>query len=346
MSKTVLITGGAGFIGSHFTEYLLRHYPDYRVRVLDALTYAGRRENLAAVEGDPRFEFIHGDVRDKTTVRTALEGVQYVVHFAAETHVDRSILDPDAFITTDVYGTFVMLETARAIGVERFVHVSTDEVYGSAEQGAFDEGSPLRPSSPYAASKAGADLLAQAYYRTYGLPVLIVRPSNTFGPRQYPEKLIPFFTVRALHDQPLPLYGDGQQRRDWLYVDDHVRAIDVVLHKGQVGEAYNIAGGNERVNLEVARLIVQTLGKPESLIQFVQDRPGHDCRYALDDRKLRALGWQPQTHFETALRDTVLWYAQHPEWWQPILQQQADYRQFVERWYAERSLPKTPKSAE
>lgn len=346
MSKTVLITGGAGFIGSHFTEYLLRHYPDYRVRVLDALTYAGRRENLAAIEGDPRFEFIHGDVRDKTTVRTALEGVQYVVHFAAETHVDRSILDPDAFITTDVYGTFVMLETARAIGVERFVHVSTDEVYGSAEQGAFSEDSPLRPSSPYAASKAGADLLAQAYYRTYGLPVLIVRPSNTFGPRQYPEKLIPFFTVRALHDQPLPLYGDGQQRRDWLYVDDHVRAIDVVLHQGQVGEAYNIAGGNERVNLEVARLIVQTLGKPESLIQFVQDRPGHDRRYALDDRKLRALGWQPQAQFETALRDTVLWYAQHPEWWQPILQQQSEYRQFVERWYAERTLPKTPKSAE
>jgi dTDP-glucose 4,6-dehydratase len=333
MRKTVLITGGAGFIGSHFTEYLLSQYPDYEVRVLDALTYAGRRENLAAVEGDPRFTFIHGDVRDKQTVREAMQGAHYVVHFAAETHVDRSILDPNAFITTDVYGTFVMLETARQVGVERFVHVSTDEVYGAIEQGAFTEESPLRPSSPYAASKAGADLLAQAYARTYGLPVLIVRPCNTFGPRQYPEKLIPFFTVRALHDQPLPLYGDGQQRRDWLYVGDHVRAIDIVLHRGQVGEAYNIAGGNERANVEVSRLILHTLGKPESLIQFVKDRPAHDRRYALDDSKLRALGWRPEADFETALRETVLWYANHPEWWQPILQNKQDYQAFVERWY-------------
>ncbi|MDW8052319.1 MAG: dTDP-glucose 4,6-dehydratase [Armatimonadota bacterium] len=337
VGKVVLITGGAGFIGSHFTEYILRQYPDYRVRVLDALTYAGRRENLAAVENDPRYEFIHGDIRDKQTVQQAMNAVHYVVHFAAETHVDRSILDPDAFITTDVYGTFVLLETARQVGVERFVHVSTDEVYGSIEQGAFTEQSPMRPSSPYAASKASADLLAQAYHHTYGVPVLIVRPSNTFGPRQYPEKLIPFFTVRALNDQPLPLYGDGQQRRDWLYVEDLVRAIDVVLHRGQVGEAYNIAGGNERVNIEVARLILQVLGKPESLIRFVPDRPGHDRRYALDDSKLRALGWQPQAHFETALRDTVLWYAQNPQWWLPILQQQAEYRQFIQQWYATRS---------
>ncbi len=336
MGKIVLITGGAGFIGSHFTEYLIQKYPDYQVRVLDALTYAGRRENLAAVEGNSRFAFIHGDVRDKQGVEQAMQGVNYVVHFAAETHVDRSILEPDAFITTDVYGTFVMLETARRVGVERFVHVSTDEVYGSAERGEFTELSPLQPSSPYAASKAGADLLAQAYYRTYGVPVLIVRPSNTFGSRQYPEKLIPFFTVRALHDEPLPLYGDGQQRRDWLYVGDHVRAIDTVLHQGNIGEAYNIAGGNERTNIEVSRLILNTLGKPESLIQFVQDRPGHDRRYALDDSKLRALGWKPEAEFETALHETVLWYAQHPEWWQPILQKQAEYRRFVEQWYSQR----------
>ncbi|MCS7300575.1 MAG: dTDP-glucose 4,6-dehydratase [Fimbriimonadales bacterium] len=336
MSKTVLITGGAGFIGSHFTEYILRQYPDYRVRVLDALTYAGRRENLAAAEGNPRFEFLQGDVRDRDAVQRAMQGVDYVVHFAAETHVDRSIVNPDAFITTDVYGTFVMLETARQVGIERFVHVSTDEVYGSAETGRFTEQSPLQPSSPYAASKAGADLLAQAYYRTYGVPVLIVRPSNTFGPRQYPEKLIPFFTVRALNDEPLPLYGDGLQRRDWLYVGDHVRAIDIVLHQGAIGEAYNIAGGNERANIEVSRLILHTLGKPESLIQFVKDRPGHDRRYALDDRKLRALGWQPEADFETALRETVLWYAQHPEWWQPILREQAEYREFVQQWYAQR----------
>ncbi|MCS7208409.1 MAG: dTDP-glucose 4,6-dehydratase [Fimbriimonadales bacterium] len=333
MAKTVLITGGAGFIGSHFTEYLLSRYPDYQVRVLDALTYAGRRENLATVEDNPRFTFIRGDVRDKHAVQQAMQGTDYVVHFAAETHVDRSILDPDAFITTDVYGTFVMLEAARQLKVQRFVHVSTDEVYGSIERGVFTEQSPLQPSSPYAASKAAADLLAQAYYRTYGVPVLIVRPCNTYGPRQYPEKLIPFFTVRALHDEPLPLYGDGQQRRDWLYVGDHVRAIDVVLHSGQIGEAYNIAGGNERANIEVSRLILHTLGKPESLIRFVQDRPAHDRRYALDDSKLRALGWQPETDFEVALRETVLWYAQHPEWWQPILQRQTEYRQFIERWY-------------
>ncbi|MFN4032165.1 MAG: dTDP-glucose 4,6-dehydratase [Fimbriimonadales bacterium] len=334
MGKTVLITGGAGFIGSHFTEYVLQRYPDYQVRVLDALTYAGRRENLAAVEGDPRFSFIHGDVRDREAVRSAMQGAQFVVHFAAETHVDRSILNPDAFITTDVYGTFVMLETAREMGVERFVHVSTDEVYGAAEQGAFTESAPLQPSSPYAASKAGADLLAQAYHRTYSMPILIVRPSNTFGPRQYPEKLIPFFTVRALHDEPLPLYGDGQQRRDWLYVLDHARAIDTVLHEGHIGHAYNIAGGNERANIEVSRLILNTLGKPERLIQFVQDRPAHDRRYALDDSKLRTLGWRPEADFETALRETVRWYAQHPEWWQPILQEQAEYRQFVQAWYS------------
>lgn len=336
MSKTVLITGGAGFIGSHFTEYLMAQYPDYQVRVLDALTYAGRRENLAALEGNPRLAFIHGDVRDKATVQQAMEGTHYVVHFAAETHVDRSILDPDAFITTDVYGTFVMLETARRLRVERFVHVSTDEVYGSIEQGAFREEAPLQPSSPYAASKAGADLLAQAYYRTYGVPVLIVRPSNTFGPRQYPEKLIPFFTVRALNEQPLPLYGDGQQQRDWLYVRDHVQAIDTVLHRGQIGEAYNIAGGNERTNMEITRIILNTLNKPESLIQQVQDRPGHDRRYALDDSKIRALGWQPEADLETALRETVIWYAQHPEWWQPILQEQLEHRTFVEQWYAQR----------
>lgn len=334
MGKTVLVTGGAGFIGSHFTEYMLQQYPDYQVRVLDALTYAGRRENLAAVEGNRRFTFLHGDVRDKGAVQGAMQGAQFVVHFAAETHVDRSILNPDAFITTDVYGTFVLLETAREMGVERFVHVSTDEVYGAAEQGAFTEDAPLQPSSPYAASKAGADLLAQAYHRTYGLPILIVRPSNTFGPRQYPEKLIPFFTVRALHDQPLPLYGDGQQRRDWLYVLDHARAIDIVLHRGQIGHAYNIAGGNERANIEVSRLILDTLGKPERLIQFVQDRPAHDRRYALDDSKLRALGWRPEADFEIALRATVQWYAQHPEWWQPILQEQAEYRQFVQAWYS------------
>ncbi len=336
MRKKLVITGGAGFIGSHFTHHMLQQYPDYEVVVLDALTYAGRRENLAECEGHPRFQFVHGDVRDRTTVEQVLQGSHLVAHFAAETHVDRSILNPDAFITTDVYGTFVMLETARKVGVERFLHVSTDEVYGTIEQGKFTEESPLRPNSPYAASKAGADLLARAYYQTYGLPVLIARPSNTFGPRQYPEKLIPFFTLRALNDQPLPVYGDGQQVRDWLYVDDHVRALDLILHRGQPGEAYNITANNERMNLEITRRILQILGKPESLIQFVKDRPAHDRRYALDASKLRALGWEPQADFEQALRDTVLWYVQNPDWWEPILKEQADYREFVRQWYERR----------
>lgn len=332
MAKVLLVTGGAGFIGSHFVLYMLRH-SDYTIRVLDALTYAGRRENLQEAEGNPRFEFLHGDVRSRETVERAMEDVEAVAHFAAETHVDRSILHPDAFITTDVYGTFVMLEVARQKGVQRFLHISTDEIYGDIEQGIADEESPLRPNSPYSASKAGADMLARAYFRTYRFPVIIARPSNTFGPRQYPEKLIPFFTLRALENQPLPLYGDGSQVRDWLYVEDHVRALALLLDRGQVGEAYNIAGGNERSNREVAQLILQILQKPESLIQTVPDRPGHDRRYALDTRKIRALGWQPQAHFETALRETVLWYVNHPEWWQPILQEQAEYRAFVEQWY-------------
>ncbi len=336
MPKKLVITGGAGFIGSHFTHFILQHHPDYEVVVLDALTYAGRRENLKACEGNPRFHFVHGDVRNRTTVEQVLEGAQLVAHLAAETHVDRSILDPDAFVTTDVFGTFVMLDTARKVGVERFLHVSTDEVYGAIEQGVFTENSPLRPNSPYAASKAGADLLARAYYQTYGLPVVIARPSNTFGPRQYPEKLIPFFTIRALTDQPLPLYGDGQQVRDWLYVDDLVRALDLILHQGQPGEAYNITANNERTNLEMTHRILQILGKPESLIQFVKDRPGHDRRYALDGSKLRALGWTPQADFETALRETVLWYAQNRDWWEPILKEQAEYKAFIQQWYERR----------
>ncbi|MFQ3611846.1 MAG: dTDP-glucose 4,6-dehydratase [Fimbriimonadales bacterium] len=334
MPKRILVTGGAGFIGSHFVDHLLKTYPDYEVVVLDALTYAGRMENLADAQQSPRFQFLKGDVRDREAVRQAMQGAHWVVHFAAETHVDRSILNPDAFITTDVYGTYVMLEVAREIGIERFVHVSTDEVYGSAEAGEFHEESPLRPNSPYSASKAGADLLVRAYHQTYQLPVLTVRPSNTFGPRQYPEKLIPFFITRALSDQSLPVYGDGQQVRDWLYVKDHVRAIDLVLHHGRIGQAYNIAGGNERTNMEITRKILQRLGKPETLIQFVPDRPGHDRRYALDTTRIQQeLGWRPEADFDHALAETVQWYLDNPTWWQTILNEQAEYREFVARWY-------------
>jgi dTDP-glucose 4,6-dehydratase len=332
--KTVLVTGGAGFIGSHFTRYLLAMYPDYLVRVLDALTYSGNRANLADLESDPRFTFIHGDVRDKQAVGKAMKEVQYVVHFAAETHVDRSIIDPETFITTDVYGTYVMLETAKAIGVERFVHISTDEVYGSIAEGTFKETDPLMPNSPYSASKAGADLLARSYYQTYRLPVLITRGSNTFGPNQYPEKMIPLFVTNALEDKPLPIYGDGLQVRDWLFVMDHVSAIAGILQKGTPGEVYNIGGDNERTNKEVTELILKSLGKSESLINFVQDRPGHDRRYALDISKLRALGWEPVADFETALGETVQWYVQNRDWWEQIKRHQEEYKRFSQRWYA------------
>lgn len=331
--KTVLVTGGAGFIGSHFTRDMLATYSDYHVRVLDALTYSGNRANLADLEGSPRFTFIHGDVRDKGVVEKAIEGVQYVLHLAAETHVDRSIVDPEAFITTDVYGTYVMLEAAKAFGVERFVHISTDEVYGSIAEGVFKETDPLMPNSPYSASKAGADLLARSYYQTYRVPVLITRGSNTFGPNQYPEKMIPLFVTNALEDKPLPVYGDGLQVRDWLFVRDHVRAIDLVLHKGTPGEVYNIGGNNEWTNKEVTKLILKSLGKSESLISYVQDRPGHDRRYALDISKLRALGWEPTADFETALGETVQWYVQNRDWWEQIKRHQEEYKRFSQAWY-------------
>lgn len=331
--KTVLVTGGAGFIGSHFTRHLLTFYPDYHVRVLDALTYSGNRANLVDLEQNPRFTFIHGDVRDKQAVQDAMENVQFVVHLAAETHVDRSIVDPEAFITTDVYGTYVMLEAAKAAGVERFVHISTDEVYGSIEKGSFKETDPLMPNSPYSASKAGADLLARSYYQTYRLPVLVTRGSNTFGPNQYPEKIIPLFVTNALEDKPLPVYGDGLQVRDWLYVMDHVRAIDVILHRGITGEVYNIGGDNERTNIEVTKLILKSLGKPESLISHVQDRPGHDRRYALDTHKLRGLGWEPISDFKFVLNETVQWYVQNRGWWEQIKQHQEEYKRFSKAWY-------------
>lgn len=334
--KTVLVTGGAGFIGSHFTRRLLASYPDYNVRVLDALTYAGNRANLADLEANPHFTFVHGDVRDKEAVNQVMAGVQYVVHLAAETHVDRSIVDPEAFITTDVYGTYVVLEAAKAAGVERFVHISTDEVYGSIEKGCFKETDPLLPNSPYSASKAGADLLTRSYFQTYRLPVLVTRGSNTFGPNQYPEKMIPLFVTNALEDKPLPVYGDGLQVRDWLYVEDHVHAIDVVLHRGLVGEAYNIGGDNERTNVELTKLILNSLGKPESLINHVQDRPGHDRRYALDTSKLRGLGWEPAADFEQAIHKTVQWYARNRDWWEQIKRHQSEYTRFSQAWYKNR----------
>lgn len=335
--KKMLITGGAGFIGSHFARYALRHFPDFQITVFDALTYAGNRANLSDLEGDPRFKFIHGDVRDKATVSEAVQGTHYVVHFAAESHVDRSIHNPDAFVTTDVYGTYVMLEACLKAKIERFVHISTDEVYGTIEQGAFRETDPLHPNSPYASSKAGADLMARAYFQTYGLPIVITRGSNTYGSHQYPEKLIPLFVTNALEDKPLPVYGDGHQVRDWLHVMDHVAGIATVLLKGEPGQAYNVGGDNERLNIEITKMILKTLGKPESLIRYVTDRPGHDRRYALDTSKLRALGWQPKMDFETALPEVIRWYAQNQDWWQPIKTQHEAYTAFSKAWYEERA---------
>ncbi len=315
----VLITGGAGFIGSHYVHHALRSRADWQVTVLDKLTYAGNLANLKDAEGHPRYRFLRGDVASRDDVSKALgEGCDFLFNFAAETHVDRSIGDPEGFIRTDVYGAYVLLEAARERRIRRFVQISTDEVYGSVATGSSREDAPLMPSNPYSASKAAADRLAYSYFATYGVPVLITRASNNFGPRQYPEKVIPLFITNALEDAPLPLYGDGQNVRDWLYVIDHCQAIDAVLDRGKEGEVYNIGGGNERRNLEITEMILERLRKPASLVRRVTDRPGHDRRYSLDCAKIRALGWEPRTAFEAAMRETVDWYVENRAWWEPI----------------------------
>jgi dTDP-glucose 4,6-dehydratase len=314
----IAVTGGAGFIGSHFIRLLLREHPDDAVVNLDKLTYAGNLDNLRDVEGDARYTFVRGDICDPEVVDAVVAGADAVVNFAAETHVDRSITGPQDFIRTDVLGTHVLLEAARRHGVARYLQASTDEVYGSIDEGAFTEDDPLNPSSPYSASKAGADLLVLAAATTFGLPVLITRSSNNYGPNQYPEKLIPLFVTNALADLPLPVYGDGQQVRDWIHVDDNCRAVDLVLRRGREGTIYNIGGGNERTNLDLTRHVLRLLGKGDALIRFVEDRPGHDRRYALDCARLRALGWQPRLPFEDGLAATVDWYAENEWWWGKI----------------------------
>lgn len=332
--KTLLVTGGAGFIGSHFVRHLLRTYPSVRVVNLDKLTYAGNLDNLRDVERESRYEFVRGDVRDKETVRDVYKKVQGVVHFAAETHVDRSILDAGEFVLTDVFGTFVLLESLKeAPQVEFFVHVSTDEVYGSRDEGFFKEGDPFHPSSPYAASKAGADRLAYAYHVTYKLPVLIARPSNNYGSHQYPEKFIPLFVTRAMEGQTLPLYGRGINVRDWLYVEDNCRAIDLLMRRGRLGEAYNVGAGNEVQNIHLAERICDLLGRPRSLINFVTDRLGHDQRYALDCGKMRELGWQPEMPFEEGLAATVRWYRENEEWWRRTMERSRDFQSFYDTYY-------------
>ncbi len=316
--KHILVTGGAGFIGSNFCRYIMNKYPDLKVTVLDALTYAGNPENFRDLQSDSRFTFVHGDIRDQGKVEPLMEQVDGVVNFAAETHVDRSLYFAGDFVETDVLGTFVLLEAARKQGVKRFLHISTDEVYGSIEEGTFKEPDPVNPSSPYSASKGGADLLVNSYWVTYGLPTLITRSSNNFGPYQYPEKLIPLFITNAVDDQPLPLYGDGLNVRDWIYVIDNCAGLDVVLRQGEPGEIYNIGGDNERTNLEITGLILKLMDKPESLIKRVSDRPGHDRRYSIASDKITGLGWRRSASFENAMALTVDWYLKNESWWRPL----------------------------
>ncbi|MVP01462.1 dTDP-glucose 4,6-dehydratase [Paenibacillus lutrae] len=330
----LLVTGGAGFIGSNFILYMLKKYPEYQIVNLDALTYAGNLENLKEAEGNSQYQFIKADIADGMAVAKVFDqGIDVVVNFAAESHVDRSILEPDVFVRTNVMGTQVLLDAAKANQVKKFVQVSTDEVYGSlGETGLFTEDTPLASNSPYSASKAGADLLVRAYHETFGLPVNITRCSNNYGPYQFPEKLIPLIVANALEDKSLPVYGDGQNIRDWLYVEDHCSAIDLVIHKGKNGEVYNIGGNNERTNLAIIKTILENLDKSEELITFVKDRPGHDRRYGIDAAKITSeLGWQPQYHFESGIKETIEWYLQNKNWWENI--RTGEYKDYYTKQY-------------
>jgi dTDP-glucose 4,6-dehydratase len=314
----LVVTGGAGFIGSNFIRHVLAAHADDSVVNLDKLTYAGNLKNLADVADSPRYRFVHGDICDAKMVRDVLRGADAVVNFAASSHVDRSLVEPDEFVKTDVFGVFTLLEAVRELKIPRFVHISTDEVYGSLATGSARESDPLRPSNPYSASKAGGDLLALAYWQTHRVPVVITRSSNNFGPYQYPEKVIPLFVTNALDDEPLPLYGDGRNVRDWLYVLDNCAALDLVLRKGHDGEVYNIGGGHEVENIVLTREILRLTGKPETLIRPVKDRPGHDRRYSIDSKKVRQLGWTPRHPFGRALEATVAWFREHEAWWRPL----------------------------
>ncbi|TSA12787.1 MAG: dTDP-glucose 4,6-dehydratase [Deltaproteobacteria bacterium] len=331
----ILITGGCGFIASNFVHYLLERY-DYRIINLDALTYAGNPENLREFENNPRYKFIHGRIEDVKTVKKALGGVDRVVHFAAESHVDRSITNAQPFIQTNVAGTQVLLDACRQAKIDRFIHVSTDEVYGSlGDKDRFTETTPLAPNSPYAASKAASDLLVRATAKTHGLPAIITRCSNNYGPYQFPEKLIPLMITNALEDKPLPVYGDGLNVRDWIHVTDHCAALDTVLHRGIVGETYNIGGESERKNIDVVKTILRLLEKSESLITFVDDRPGHDRRYAMDIKKIkRQLKWSPAVTFEKGLELTIDWYRRNEKWWRRV--KSGRYRQYYQKMYGQR----------
>jgi dTDP-glucose 4,6-dehydratase len=334
--KSILVTGGAGFIGSDFARYMIERYPEYTIVVFDKMTYAGNLDNLLPVHERPNYRFVQGDIADHAAVRGALEthNIDTVVNFAAESHVDRSILDADAFVMSNTVGVHVLLDEARKHGISRFLHVSTDEVYGDVEEGFSVESDPFAPRSPYAASKAGGELLVNAYHVTHGMNTIITRGSNTYGPYQYPEKILPFFISEAIDDRPLPVYGDGKQIRDWLFVRDHVTGIDTALHHGKAGEAYNVAGEDQRHNIDVTHDLLTRVGKPTTLVKHVPDREGHDRRYAMNCEKLRALGWQRQYNFERGLAETVAWYSENAWWWRKI--KTGEYLEFYKRQYAAR----------
>ena len=334
----VLVTGGAGFIGSNFVRHAIAAHEDWQVTTLDKLTYAGRLENLDGVLDHPRHRFVKGDVADEAVAAPLVAASDIVVHFAAETHVDRSIANAGAFITTDVYGTFVLLEAARQNpSLRRFVQISTDEVYGSVPSGSSVETDELKPRNPYAASKAGADRLAYSYWATYQVPVVITRASNNYGPNQFPEKVIPLFITNLFDDTPVPLYGDGGNERDWLHVSDHCRAVDLLIERGVSGEVYNIGGGNQIRNIDLTHRILDLLGKPTSLIRPVTDRPGHDRRYSLDTAKLESVGWRPEVAFDRGLAETVSWYREHERWWRPIKDEDPEFRKYYQGQYGTRA---------
>jgi len=333
----VLVTGGAGFIGSNYVRHALQAHPDWRITTLDKLTYAGRMETLKDVIDNPRHRFVKGDIADKEVAAPLVSASEIVVHFAAETHVDRSILEAGEFIRTDVIGTFVLLEAARrAPHLRCFIQISTDEVYGSVPEGSSVETDELRPRNPYSASKAGADRLAYSYWATYGVPVMITRASNNYGPYQFPEKVIPLFITNALDSVPVPLYGAGLNIRDWLHVTDHCRGIDVVIERGKAGEVYNIGGGNEVRNVDLTHTLLRLTDRPDSLIKKVQDRLGHDLRYSLDTSKLETLDWTPQVPFEQGLNDTVRWYRENEWWWRPIKEGDPAFRAYYQTQYGSR----------
>ena len=339
--KTILVTGGAGFIGSNFIRYMLQTYPEYNIINLDNLSYAGNRDNLKDIEDNPgyknRYKFEQGDICDSEIVDKLVRQCQAVINFAAESHVDRSILDPECFTKVNVLGTQKLLEAGREHNLLKFVHISTDEVYGSIEEGSFTENSQIAPNSPYAASKAAADLLAQVYYTTYKLPIVITRSSNNFGPYQYPEKVIPLFVTNALDNKSVPLYGDGMNVRDWLYVEDNSRGIDAVLHQGRLGQVYNIGGGHEIPNIELTKNILKYLGKSEDLIKPVADRPAHDRRYSLDCSKLKKeLNWAPQRGFDEALQETITWYKNNRPWWEVIKNKKKEFEKYYQKQYTNR----------